>query len=530
MVWVLGIAAALAFFASGALVARATLDDEDDGNSEGDQARLVVPGVSRGDDAVATEPNLAVSYGPNDVNLPGRGSMPAADSSYPACQAPLPAGVVTATGIDPSKAGFAPVLPSAGFSAVSVALSSVGKCDGNGNATSGELSLDSSWIHDETKLQAYVNQRASAERVASVLREDSATFWANGYVFHLGANSYQAYAAGAEDGPKPAVDLPLPNGTSSGSSGPTIPRIAPDPRATEVLHQLIGQLSPNADLKCFWTLGQGDWNSLAAAGIGDPRPAIPAGFTETELYVTAFTEPASGCDTSVKPGEGFSLNAGWQKDASAYIGVSVFNNGYAESYPGNISEYGANWSNNGFQYGVYAKSEKTPGIDTVRAIAKALDPNFNEACFVTERALSEADIAALGFSAAQAPAGYSLAHSTTTASEIADGCEKPAGWQPSYTLNWTFENGGDTIDAGAHRYGESQTGDGSGYRSASNLSWASANGTNYQVNAYSRGVSPTVSMDDLTAVAKSMDPAFDISKLVEAPDKPVPMDERSARP
>ena len=45
MVWVLGIAAAVAFFASGALVARATLDDENDGNSDGDRARLVVPGA-----------------------------------------------------------------------------------------------------------------------------------------------------------------------------------------------------------------------------------------------------------------------------------------------------------------------------------------------------------------------------------------------------------------------------------------------------------------------------------------------------
>ena len=66
------------------------------------------------------------------------------------------------------------------------------------------------------------------------------------------------------------------------------------------------------------------------------------------------------------------------------------------------------------------------------------------------------------------------------------------------------------------------SGSGSGYQSSNTLNWTGPDGTNYFVNAYSTGVSPTVPKDDLIAVAKSMDPSFDISKLSEgSPDKPI---------
>jgi hypothetical protein len=302
-----------------------------------------------------------------------------------------------------------------------------------------------------------------------------------------------------------------------------------------VLQLLIGQLSPTTDLKCFWTAGPGDWASLAGMGIGDPRPAVPSGFSQQEFNVTAFTEPTGGCDTSLKPNEGFSFNASWQKQDNgfSYLGVSVFANGAQPEFPGQISEYGANWSRNGLQYGVYAKSEKPLGIDVVRAIAKALDPQFNEACFVRERQLSDGDLSGLGFSPAKAPKDYKLVRSNLVASEIASGCPKPDGFEPSYNLSWSFEKGADTIDAGANRYGSSPRGDGSGYLSANNLSWTSAAGTNYYVNGYSKGISPNVNKDDLVAVAKSIDPAFDLSKLKEGggPEgKPVPLPaEKSSR-
>ena len=541
--WLGAVAAAAAFFASGALVARATIDDGEDDDSDDIVQQVTVPGLAVGEPHPATFP---ASAGENDgaTTQAGRGGM---DMTYPACRAPLPVGLLSGAQIDWAKASFAPALPAAGFSALNFSVGMQGECGPDGvTAAGGSLVLSTGWVHDETELEAYVTQIASTEKVAPVLRDNSATFWANGYLFNVGVNSYRILPV-AEDGPTrdsgPApADLPA-SGSGSSASAAGVGRIAPpsaaDPRAAEVLAQLIAQLSPSTEMKCFYTVVPGDWSSLADSGVGDPRPAIPAGFVAVDMYATAFQDPAAGCDTSLKPTDGFNFNANWQKEGQAYIGVSVYSTGGSEDHPGNISEYGANWSRGGLQFGVYAKAGQGLGIETIRAIAKALDPQFDEACFVQDRKLSDGDLAALGFSPATAPDGYKLQSSYMSASEIAAGCSKPQGFEPSYSLNWSFSNGADTIEAGAHRYGGNTTGSGSGYRSKNNLSWTSSNGTNYYVNAYSRGINPEVSEDALVAVAKSMDPAFDISKLVESPDgggvKPLPAvdpaspPERSAR-
>lgn len=522
LVWLLGASVAASLFASGALVARATIDGDDGPES---QPQVTTPGIARGE-SPQVSPNAPAATGANDSakgGFPGRGGF---DTSYAGCRAPLPAGVVTATGIDPAKAGFDPAFPPSGFSATSVRLSLQGECNKGGNAVSGSLVLDSSWLHDATQLEAYISQRAANAKVASVLREDSATFWADGYVFNVGVNGYRILPTASDGVVPPDEPSASPGVTTTGPASPVQP-IA-DPRAKEVLQLLIAQLSPTTDLKCFWTAGPGDWSSLAALGIGDPRPAIPSGFSQQELNVTAFTDPAAGCDTSLKPTEGFSFNAGWQKQDNgfAYLGVSVYNGGGSVDYPGQISEYGANWSRGGLQFGVYAKSEKPLGIEVVRAIARALDPQFNEACFVRERQLSDSDLPGLGFSPAKAPKDYRLVRSSMTASEIAAGCPKPEGFQPNYSLHWSFEKSADVIEAGANRYGSETRGDGSGYQSLNNLNWTSADGTSYYVNGYSKGINPAVSKDDLVAVARSIDPAFDLSKLKEGPgddDRPVPL-------
>lgn len=531
--WLAGVAVAAAFFASGALVARATINDSDPGDPvDDDRAQITVPGLSTGEGAPG---NIPAAYGKDDVmQTGGRG----ADMSMPACRAPLPAGVISNGNIDWAKANFAPAFPTSGFSALSLSLGSQGECLKDGTSANGGLSLSTSWQHDETGIEAYVTQTASTEQIANVLRGDSTTFWANGYRFDVGVNSYHVMPGG------PAVDLPAPAPASdagSSSAGVGTDRIAPgnpnpDPRAAEVLRQLVAQLSPSTDLKCFWTVGLGDWSSLGALGIGDPRPAIPSGFQQAELNVTAFNAPAAGCDTSIKPTEGMSFNASWQKDNGAdYLGVSVYNNGYPNDFPGNITEYGANWSRDGLQFGVYGKSEDPLGIETIRAIAKALDPQFNEACFIRDRNLTEGELPALGFSAPKAPDGFKVARSNMTASEIAAGCEKPEGFEPSYNANWSFENGGDFIEAGANFYGARAEGEPAGYRGPNSLNWTNEKGVNFYVNAYSKGINAEVDQEVLIAVAKSMDSTFDISKLQDGGgEKPLPMPadapERSARP
>jgi len=166
------------------------------------------------------------------------------------------------------------------------------------------------------------------------------------------------------------------------------------------------------------------------------------------------------------------------------------------------------------------------GCDTIRAIARALDPSFDEACLIQDRELTAQDLKRLGFPVPSGPAGYQIVRSATTSQEIPAGCPEPQGWVTQYNLSWTLERGPDTIEASASRYGNS-TEPARGVIGPNAIWWTDASGTNFSVNAYSRGVSPEVPRDDLIAVAKSMDPAFDESKLTPGPDVPQAMPERA---
>lgn len=525
LLW-LGLAAGAAiFFASGALVARAVIDtnDKDDdrtvanvNNTNTGVGMPGSPGITDPRFGPGAQPSFMPAIAEDDGKLGGQ-SLAGADAArfYPGCRAPLPASVLTNGVIDPSKAGFTPNLPASGFTPLTLSLSMVAECDENGAPKpGGELSFDSAWQHDETGIEAYISQRQSEKRVASVLRDDWATFWADGYVYSVNVNRYHILPA-AEAA---SSSMPAPNG---------------DPRATEVLRALVAQLSGSDDnMKCFWKLEQGDWDSLAGLGIGDPRPLIPGGYTLTDSYISVFTPPADGCDTSIVPTDGASMNANWTKDGNSgeygYIGVSAWAmpEGYVDSWPGSLTQYGANWNNGKFSFGVYAKVENGLTLDTIRAIAKALDPSFNEQCLIQERELTDADLSRLGFNTPKGPEGYSIVRSSLYGMDIASGCTKPEGWEPQYNLSWTLERGADTIEASASRYGGSVEGPASGYIAPNSIWWSDARGTYYAVNAYSRGISPEVSRDDLIAVAKSMDPSFDESKLSEGGgagmEKPVP--------
>ena len=513
--WLLAAAAGAALFASGVLVANALQDD-----SKAPDTKLIAPGIGA-DGTTSSGSEASLPAGP--MTNGGRGG---ADMIYPACTGPLPDGVVANGVIDPSKAGFIPALPGDGFTPSNVSLSTQGDCGPDGVSKHSALVLASTWQHDATGLGAFVSQRSTDTVVANVMRPDSAVFWANGYEFTVSVNGYIALPyASRSFGSDSGAAAPEKGGVTSQGASPAMP--APggeiDPRVADVLRQLVSGLAPSLDQKCFWTLAKGDWDAVTAAGVGDPRPAIPSGFSESDLSVMSLVPPAAGCDASIKPTDGFGFNAGWQKSGSnefSYIGVSVFSNGESQPFPGQLNEYGANWSNGTFNFGVYAKSEKPVGIDTIKAIARALDPSFNEACFIQDRELKESELARLGFRAAAAPEGYKLAKSSLRVQGVADGCPKPAGFEPTYALAWTFEGGADTIEASIDHFSGEPTGDGSGFRAPNNLNWT-RNGTHYSVNAYSRGISPAVAMDDLIAVATSMDPSFDIAKLSESPDKPI---------
>lgn len=527
LLWVLVVALAAAFFASGALVARATLDDDNDS-----------PGFTS--DPALRYPNTNSPFGPGATGAPGnipaafpgmqgmaesadgddKAGAPAMDSYgrggyWGGCRAPLPAGLLTANGIDLSGVDFEMNLPGEGYSLVSYSLSTYAECDEDGQpAATGELVLDTTWRHDETSLEVYISQRVDGDAVAPVLRQDWATFSVDGYVFSVNVNRWAVYPIDARDG-----GLPYPDG---------------DPRATEVLNDLIDRLAPSIGLQCFWTEAKGDWSDIIAMGIGDPRGAIPSGYEQSDLWVTTFNEPAAGCDTTVQPTEGTSFNAGWSNGDGNYIGVSAWgmDPNYPYDYPGQISSWGANWSNNTYQFSVYVSSYEGRGgdVELVRAIARAIDPSYNEQCFIRENILSDSDLAGLGFNVPAIPDGFEITRSYHAGTDIAAGCDRPEGFAPYYNLSWTLTNGADTIDVSVSRYEGSES-TGEGWISDYGINWSGTNGDYFSVNAWSSGISPVVDRDILIAIAESLDPNFDVDRLRDEPGgvKPLPVAEGEAR-
>lgn len=514
LLWVMLVALAAAFFASGALVARATLNDDDDSNtpfapdtSVGERpANTGAPSYGyRGPTGPGNTPAGFPGANPNMATEDGdaAGGMDATaygrSGYWGGCRAPLPAGILGANGVDLDAVNFEMNVPGSGFTLLSFSLTTYAECDANGQpAPTGELVLDTAWRHDETKLEAYVSQRLDSEAEAAILRDGWATFSLDGYVYSVSVNGWGAYPVDATRD----IDLPYPDR---------------DPRTAEVLNQLLGQLAPSIGLQCFWTEADGDWSDVIAMGLGDPRSAIPAGYSQSDLWVTTFNEPASGCDSSVRPVESGSFSAGWSNSDGSYIGVSAWGipADYPNDYPGQVSSWGANWSNANYQFSVYVSNNGREGdLETVRAIARALDGSYNEQCFIRESTLTDADLPGLGFNIPALPDGYEITRTYHSGTDIAAGCDKPDGFAAYYNLSWTLSNGPDTIDVSVSRYdGSSSTGE--GWISDYGVNWSGTNGDYFSVNAWSKGVSPTVSRDILLEVAQSLDPNLDVSKLKE---------------
>lgn len=511
--WAIAGVAAAAVFAAGALTARAFFDG---GGDSPPAAGGASPGISAPFPTRTPFGRPAIPAAAGSPGIGGAGGEDAASSKLGygmpyQCQAPLPASALGISAIDLEAAGIQPRVPRDGFELTSVSLAAVADCDDQGQPTgTPRPMLSTSWRHTATGLEAYLSQVASSEPLAPVLRSDGAVFAALGYHFSIYVNSY----------PVRPYDTakPYPSG--------------PDPRAPEVLRELISKVAPGFDQQCFWTVTDADWSALAAFGVGDPRPAIPSGLALSEVHITAFREPAAGCDTSVKPTEGFGLYAYWNSDQGDSLGVSVTGlpAGADASSPGYIDQYSASWASRGLQFSVwYGGKDGSGSADVIRAVAKALDPSFSDACFVRQRTLTEADIQRLGFRAPVPPAGYTVTRSASFAMDIDPGCQRPQGFAASYSLSWTLEKGADVIDVAIYASpGASASGEFFGWISDYGIGWVTADGTSYNVNAYSKGINPAVSRDDLIAVAKSLDPALDIEKLEKqagggaVPPRPAP--------
>ena len=497
--------------------------------------RAIAPGISTGGDVAASRTAGGIQRGGDGAvnkSLPPATGGPASLNSYgkggpgiaPGCLADI-SRVVSGSTIDPSGAGFQMNLLKSGFSLRSISVRGEGECDDKGVAKDPHVAVDSMWLHEGTQLDVSLSQRVLIKPRASVRVPGYAVFSAGGYLYTASANSNLMYYGG---GPIPAE---IAGAYPGGPGGP-----GADPRAAGVIDAMIAQLAPGFDKACFYEQKDGTWSDLRALGIGDPRPALPRGFTEQYSQFVVYTTPAANCNAPALAERGsfnasFVLGSGG-KDGSGYLSVSAFALPAGQPpYPGYFDGYNANWSNGSFQFSVNGGgggggAGPGPGLgeDTIRAIATAMDPNFANACLMKNRQLTEQEFLALGYRAPVVPEAFKLENSQFNASELSANCKNlPEGIGNSVNANWHYTaSTQDTfLDVSINHFAGASDKFGIGSISGYGLNWMDSKGTHYSVNGFT-GRKQTLGQDVLIAIAKSIDPTLDVSKLDEQPEVPRP--------
>jgi len=533
----LGVAGAAVMFTSGALVARATMDEDTNSPPPGSRdIGAVAPNMSTGGASTAsTDADLART---REIRL--------------ACEGTVGNGLIAAGAIDPAKLGFELKLPGEGFTLQSVTVRSEGGCDDQGNPIQdgGKLVVDTRWRHDESGLATWVSQRLDAEPIANVLGLTSGSFWVDGYAYTLGVDQYRTLmaedtgsasaqgssgSAGFADAPTTVDPAPA---SSSGSgvastsraaapAGNTASMPAPaqnaDPRAQEVFQLLVSRLAPTIPDECFARQHLGGWSDLAAIGLGDPRGAIPSGFAEQYADILVWQPAASSCGGPAPEFAPDSLGAAWTSGSST-ITISAYGATGNETSPGYASEGSINWTNGVYWLNVNGWGNNGPLTDVdLRPIAAALDPGFAQRCIAYNTIITEADLAARGVPAPAAPDGYKLESSTFSGSKVEGDCTGAAASDGFHGV-WMFaKDSRSMLEVSANKAPDG--GSTGNYEDSYGFYWTNAAGVNFSVHLYKESA---VDKDLLVEVAKSIDPTFDRSKLSEGgqvpPDaKPLPM-------
>jgi len=499
------VAIAVAMFASGALVTRAAWS--------GDSPSTVLnvnpsawTGAPQAGAPAAGRDDAKVTTGAPGLTTEEDAGRLMSPLYWSNCPAPLPT-VLAGSTINPALAGFDLRLLGAGFSLQNFAIRSEGPCDDDGRTASGSLIVDMGWIHGETGLDVWVSQRVVDEPAANVRQPESATVYDGGYVFTVYVNSYRVLP----------YEKPLPADLPAAEAGIAPPYGGPDPRAAGVLDSVLAQLVPQVRADCYYRQADGAWDDLSKLGAGDPRPAIPAGYSETQFNLVTFAPPAadcSGASLSNPLGAG-SFNATFSTGAGDSIGVSAYAMPEgSENYAGYMDDWSASWTRDGISFGIWgSKAQAGIGSETLLAIATAMDPAFSPACMAQSIELTEADLIARGVRVPQPSEGYTQTSFTGRETGVDKDCATPdSDAREEYSGQWTFESADGYIEASVSKYPEATSTRGGGI-SDFGLKWADGKGGFYYVQGQSRGISPAVDRDVLIAVAKSMDPELDVDAL-----------------
>lgn len=493
-----GVVVAAGFFASGVLVANAR---DDDAPPTQHQARPLEvakdgSGAMPATTNAGSAPTMGLSFGTG--NTPDARSMPVQGG----CSAPLP-GMLNGNTVNLATGGMSPRFPGAGFELESVTVRGDVPCGATGVAP--VPLLETRWRHTETGFELTLQQRSAEKPGPSVVRQGWAQAYADGYVFTVMVSGNPVIMDGG--GPLPAADMPVKPAIYPGPDA--------DPRVAALIDQVLGTVAPSLDAKCYYRQVQGTWADLAGVGIGDPRPALPAGFdaATAQFHFLRMIAPAPDCDApelgSQEPS--VMLNVSFS-NAKGFLNISA-NSRMGQDGPqiGHADEGNINWQNAMYWFSV--SGQTAAGSSVTRAelekLAKALDLSFGTTCIVSSRVLSEADAAPLGFHVPATPDGYRKDGFNLAAVESNGAC---GSHDIGYAMSWVFfsEAKASVIEAGVTRNLPDGDPRGYSYLGEGSLLWKDATGATYHVS----GLKMPAPRETLIAVARSMDPNFDESKLI----------------
>jgi hypothetical protein len=397
------------------------------------------------------------------------------------CAADIGATIDAGT-IAPDRIGIVPNLLGDGFHLTSLSLGS--ECADKAPDASVPV-LATSWSVDDTTNPLSLSQRPQTDPSGNRIDDASASFWWQGYFYALSTTF--------------AAPAPVATGPSAADS-------------RQILLRAIAQLAPGLEVSCFAQRKNGTWTDLSALGIGDPRPAVPAGFSAVDLQLTYLSTPS--CAAAPAVDSELWLSATFQNAAEGWIGVNGWSLGGSAPYPGSLQDGFIGWSSDRYQFGVSGwTSDGGPfPANLLLSIAKALDPTFSVECLLQPVVLTPGDLDALGFHSPAAPSGWVETQAFLAGDVVAASCSRAYDFRGTYQLFWTFDGPGALVlTASAYRVVTDHPGPRTDPVIADGcISWSDDRGTSFFVSGYSVSGGSGPDRSVLVAVAQSMDPGLTI--------------------
>lgn len=412
--------------------------------------------------------------------------VPGSPAPWPVCAGDIGT-VIAGDTVQPSQLGISMNLLKDGFQLNSLTIRSDSACGPDGQAGPGVPVLETGWTVEAAGVPLLLLQQPQAQGAGNRLDDGSASFWWQGFLYTL----------------QLPFAVPL-QGKDSASSVPD---------SAQILLQAIAELAPGLDPSCFAQKKTGTWSDLATLGIGDPRPAIPAGYTEAAFELDFLAAPACASDNPGTASE-VSLFALFQNASGGFLGIEAWSLAGSSPYPGTIQDGYLGWSNDRYQFSISGDSggSPLPASDLV-PIARRLDPTFSASCTLQTVSLAPADLPGLGFHAPALPAGWKQTVESLIGQIVPASCARHFDFRGTYSLFWSLSDGADlVVSASALRL----VSDHPGPRTApvvSDLciSWNDDLGTTFFVSGYSATGGRPPDRSTLVAVARSMDPGAAIS-------------------